>query len=72
MSHSEIKAFNEGLERDHPYYIVCRKLEVTGSLVRKNRVCLTNDEWREAVRIGNTAARDWMNQMRDSSSLKTN
>ncbi|MBB5984238.1 hypothetical protein [Sphingobium lignivorans] len=33
------------LPKDHPDAVRCRRLEVTGSLVRKQRVCKTNAEW---------------------------
>ena len=46
MTSSEIKAFNEGLDSDDPQYIRCRKIEETGSLVKKVRTCKTNEQWR--------------------------
>ena len=36
---------------------VCRRIEVTGSLVRKERVCKTKAEWRTVDENGNTRAR---------------
>ena len=36
---------------------VCRRIEVTGSLVRKERVCKTRAEWRAAEDSGNGRAR---------------
>ena len=45
MSSSEIKAHNAGLEATDPNYIKCRKSEVMGSLVKKQRVCRTNEQW---------------------------
>ena len=72
MSRSEISAFNDTVARDHPYYIVCRKLEVTGSLVKKDRVCMTNAEWKEASRIGNSEAREWTDHTRSSTSVTGN
>lgn len=38
--------------------IRCRKIEVTGSLVRKTKVCHTVAEWREISAKGNRATRD--------------
>lgn len=36
---------------------VCRRIEVTGSLVRKERVCKTKSEWRDIDYFGNRYAR---------------
>lgn len=38
--------------------IRCRKIEVTGSLVRKTKVCRTVAEWREISEKGNRNVRD--------------
>jgi len=38
--------------------MVCRRVEVTGSLARKERVCKTRGEWRRLTDAGNAAARD--------------
>ncbi len=37
--------------------IKCRKVEVTGSLVKKGRVCKTIAEWKEIQSNGNRTAR---------------
>ena len=58
MTSTEIAAFNKGLEKSHPYYIKCRRLEETGSLVKKARVCRTNEQWKVASANGNENARD--------------
>ena len=58
MSSSEIKAHNAGLEATDPNYIKCRKSEVMGSLVKKQRVCRTNEQWKEATARGNEQTRD--------------
>lgn len=58
MTNAEIKAYNEGLVQTHPYYIKCRKIEEIGSLVKKARVCRTNDQWKQAWAQGNQDARD--------------
>ncbi len=58
MSPSEIKAHNAGLEAGDPNYIKCRKSEVMGSLVKKQRVCRTNEQWKEATARGNEQTRD--------------
>lgn len=36
---------------------VCRRVEVTGSLARKERVCKTKAEWRAVDEDGNSRAR---------------
>ena len=58
MTPTEIKAHNEGLAQTHPYYIKCRKTLEIGSLVKKNRVCHTNQQWKVATEKGNQNARD--------------
>ena len=58
MSSSEIKAHNAGLEATDPNYIKCRKSEVMGSLVKKQRVCRTNEQWKVATSQGNQDTRD--------------
>ena len=37
--------------------VKCRKVEVTGSLVRKGKVCRTIAEWKRLQQLGNDAAR---------------
>jgi hypothetical protein len=63
MTSTEIAAFNKGLESTHPYFIKCRKLEETGSLVKKARVCRTNEEWKLSSVKGNQNARDTIEAM---------
>jgi len=58
MSPGEIKAHNAALESTDPYYIKCRKSEVMGSLVKKQRVCRTNEQWKVANSLGNEGTRD--------------
>ena len=58
MTGSEIKAYNVGLAPTHPDYIKCRKIEEVGSLVKKARVCHTNDEWKQLWVQGNQDSRD--------------
>jgi hypothetical protein len=41
-------------DRRDPDYVRCRVLDVTGSLVKKDRVCKTNREW-EALRTRNNS-----------------
>lgn len=58
MSSAEIDAYNQGRASADPDYIRCRRIEQIGSLVRKNRVCNTNAEWRRITDKGNQDARD--------------
>lgn len=63
MTSKEIAAFNEGLDKAHPYFIKCRRIDEIGSLVKKARVCRTNQEWRTADRDGSQNARDTVEAM---------
>jgi hypothetical protein len=58
MSSDEIKAHNAGLDSTNPNYIKCRKTEVMGSLVKKERICRTIEQWKEAAALGNEGTRD--------------
>lgn len=58
MTSSEIRAHNEGLPATHPYFVKCRKIEEIGSLVKKARVCHTNEQWKQLWVQGNQDARD--------------
>jgi hypothetical protein len=49
-------ANNAGLSKDDPNYVKCRKLDVTGSLVRKAHVCKTNAEWSRLAQKGSADA----------------
>ena len=44
--------------------IKCRRIEITGSLVRKERVCKTVAEWRANAESGNQNARDVVDHSR--------
>lgn len=63
MSRSEISEFNSKLSRQHPYYIRCKRIEETGSLVRKIYSCRTNEQWDGSERSGNQNARDTVEAM---------
>ncbi|WP_294028953.1 hypothetical protein [Sphingopyxis sp.] len=58
MTNAEIKAYNEGLASTDPNYIKCRKIDEIGSLVKKARVCHSNDEWKKLWVQGNQDSRD--------------
>jgi len=57
MTPTEIKAYNVGLAPAHPYFIKCRKTLEIGSLVKKNRVCHTNEQWKAVWAKENQDAR---------------
>ncbi len=63
MTSTEIAAFNKGLANSHPYFIRCRRLDETGSLVKKARVCRTNDQWKRASVTNNENARETVEAM---------
>lgn len=52
------------LDKNDPQAIRCRRLEETGSLVRKQRVCKTNAEWRALSEQGNRDADDIISRNR--------
>lgn len=58
MTPTEIKAYNAGLPETHPYYIKCRKTVELGSLVKKSRVCYTNEKWKDVIAKSSQNARD--------------
>lgn len=47
----------KGTEEDPDARVRCRRVEVTGSLVKRGRVCRTVREWRESSSNGNDNAR---------------
>jgi hypothetical protein len=57
MTPAQIRDYNSHLSRDHPNYIRCERVEETGSLVRKKKVCRTNQEWARIEDGGNRDAR---------------
>ena len=64
MTGSQIREYNSHLDRDHPNYIRCVRVEETGSLVRKRPVCKTNQQWGDVDEAGNREARDIADAMR--------
>lgn len=50
--------------QDPDQKVKCRRVEVTGSLVRKERVCKTVAEWRAIQESGNQNARDIVDHSR--------
>ena len=43
-------------DRRDPNYVRCRLIDVTGSLVKKEKTCKTNKEWEELRTRGNSDA----------------
>ena len=58
MANSAIAEHNKKLDAVHSDFIKSRKLDVIGSLVKKTRVCRTNEQWAESWKKGNAYARD--------------
>lgn len=52
------------LDRNDPNATRCKRLDVTGSLVRKERICKTNAEWRAISDRQNRDANDLINRSR--------
>ncbi len=67
MSQKEIRAFNAGLPKSHPYYIRCKSSPEIGSLVKKLYSCRTNAQWQKSDAIGNQNARDTYEEMTSKS-----
>ena len=63
MKVSQIKAYNEGLPKDHPAYIRCESQPVTGSIAMRRKVCRTNQEWDRIITQGNEEARGFVQDM---------
>ena len=63
MTPTEIRAYNDGLDPAHPYYIRCKKDPVVGSLVRKLRVCRTNEQWKQFLAAADVNSREIMDDM---------
>lgn len=52
------------LDPRDPNAVRCKRLEVTGSLVRKERVCKTNAQWRASAEQQNRDADDLITRSR--------
>ena len=57
MTAREIKAYNQGLAHNSPYYIRCVREAPTGSLVPGAATCRTNARWRAFQDAGNDKSR---------------
>lgn len=54
----------EKLDPKDPNYLRCRKLSVTGSLVKKERICKTNADWAKASEAAQRNADDLISRNR--------
>jgi hypothetical protein len=54
----------EKLDPKNPDYVRCRKIQVTGSLVKKERICKTNAEWARASEEAQKNAEDLIGRNR--------
>ena len=63
MKPKEIREFNEGLPKNHPFYIRCKSHVVIGSLIAEARSCRTNHQWDAADAVGTRDARDTFEAM---------
>ena len=54
------KAPKKITDRRHPDYVRCRSEPIIGSLSRKRRICMTNNEWVEYTRVGSRDSRDFV------------
>ena len=56
-------------DRRAPDYVRCRLLEVTGSLVKKEKICRTNREWEQLRVRGNSEAERFIEQNRTGTNV---
>lgn len=50
-------------DRRHPDYVRCRLEPVIGSLAKKQRVCMTNQQWAAHIQEGNRRANQFVSDM---------
>lgn len=48
------------VDRRDPNYVRCRSEPIIGSLARKRRVCMTNEEWAEYTQIGSRNSKEFV------------
>jgi hypothetical protein len=68
LTNAAIAEHNAALESRDPSFIRCRRIALSGSLVKKARVCKTNAEWAKSWQSGNQDARDTYDAMNRGSS----
>ena len=59
----------EKLDSRDPNYMRCRKIQETGSLVKKQRICKTNAEWAKASEDAQKNADDLIGRNRTGTNL---
>lgn len=64
LSTSPTESAVEKIDTRAPDYVRCRKLSVTGSLVKKERICKTNAEWAKASETTQNDANDLVTRNR--------
>lgn len=67
MSQAEIRAFNAPLDKNHKFYIRCKRSAPTGSFVQRETSCRTNRQWALAYDRGNQEARALADEMENKS-----
>jgi len=50
-------------DRRHPDYVRCKATAVIGSRIKRNRVCMTNQQWASANREGHRNSRQFVEDM---------
>jgi hypothetical protein len=50
-------------DRRDPNYVRCRSEAIIGSLTRKRRICMTNAEWTEYVKVGSRDSKQFVEDM---------
>jgi hypothetical protein len=68
LTNAAIAEHNAALEPRDPAFIRCRRIALSGSLVKKARVCKTNADWAKSWQLGNQDARDTFDAMNRGSS----
>lgn len=68
MTSASIAEHNASLDPRDPAFIRCRRIALSGSLVKKARVCKTNADWAKSWQLGNQDARDTYDAMNRGSS----
>ncbi|MGB5722932.1 MAG: hypothetical protein WBM39_00850 [Parasphingorhabdus sp.] len=48
------------VDRRDPNYVRCRSEPIIGSLAKRRRVCMTNEEWAEYTQIGSRNSKEFV------------
>ncbi|MEO9468999.1 hypothetical protein [Parasphingorhabdus sp.] len=59
----KVKEKKKITDKRHPDYVRCRSRPVIGSLAKKTRVCMTNQEWKVANREGSKRSREMVEDL---------